>query len=140
MLPGSMEHVILWDNGGANLQANGAIVCGNPNKTKIRNSVIYRNHAVENLQINRPAQCFIMDHTVVVGLAKDGSATTEQGATHIMADLETETDGRLKPGGATNRGCCIDKAANDALTPRFDYLGTKRPLGAGPDIGFHEVQ
>ncbi len=42
---------------------------------------------------------------------------------------------------ATNQACCIDKGVNPSgnlvLT---DYFGTKRPVGAGFDIGFHEVK
>ena len=48
-------------------------------------------------------------------------------------------DYRLKPRArsANNAECCIDKATKG---PAWDYFDTHRPLGAGFDIGFHEVE
>jgi hypothetical protein len=40
-----------------------------------------------------------------------------------------------------NDTCCINKGMPDTnMTIKDDYFGTKRPLGGGYDIGFHEAR
>lgn len=40
-----------------------------------------------------------------------------------------------------NDSCCVDKGLPDAnMTIKDDYSSTKRPLGGGYDIGFHEAR
>ena len=42
---------------------------------------------------------------------------------------------------AMNDTCCVDKGMPDTnMTIKDDYRGTKRPLGNGYDIGFHEAR
>ena len=56
------------------------------------------------------------------------------------AELMAGTEPMLTT-SAANTACCIDKGVNPSGNLVVtDYFGTKRPVGAGFDIGFHEVQ
>ena len=77
--------------------------------------------------------------SILAGTAVNGSC----GKTRLAesgAELMAGTEPMLTT-SAANTGCCIDKGvkpANNEVTT--DYFGTKRPVGAGFDIGFHEAK
>lgn len=77
--------------------------------------------------------------SVALGMAVSGGCGQNRLAIGT-AELMAGADPKLTT-SAANTTCCIDKGAkpegSEVLT---DYFGTKRPLGGGFDIGFHEVK
>lgn len=83
----------------------------------------------------------LTDSIISVGSGTPVATSCTQARLAIgTAELMAGTEPMLTT-SAANTGCCIDKGvkpvSNEVTT---DYFGTKRPVGGGFDIGFHEVK
>ena len=83
----------------------------------------------------------LTDSIISVGSGTPVAASCTQARLAIgTAELMAGTEPMLTT-SAANTGCCIDKGVNPSGNLVVtDYFGTKRPVGGGFDIGFHEVK
>ncbi|HRI48588.1 MAG TPA: right-handed parallel beta-helix repeat-containing protein [Pseudomonadota bacterium] len=101
------------------------------------------NTIVNNLQgILCDSSASITDSIVVMngtGAQVAGNCTTLR--TIVDASRVSLDTSYQLTANSLNDACCVDKGMPDAnMTIKDDYLGTKRPLGGGYDIGFHEAR
>lgn len=118
--------------------AAGVLDCGYPTAGRpIEDSIIFSNTMAQNSQLS--GRCSL--RRVVVDIP-DVFPNAIRGTPEFV-DFRTGGDYRLRRGTAQNLECCIDKAGTDpadpAAPPLVDFDGVRRPQGAAPDIGAHEV-
>jgi len=118
-------------NGKNGSATSGGLDCGNvANNRKIVNTVVMNNIQSSMTGSQLTGNCELTK--VVVGMF---DATTLPNALKKNCTFANATDGQLM---ATDTNC-IDQADQDAMVTE-DFFGTKRPLGAAPDIGYHEAK